>query len=307
MKKKILIIVAILFVFQLQKLSAQDYFYNQDYYDADLIYEAGASFGVMNCLTDLGGHKGLGKPFLKDFNFGNTQVNGSIYAGFTFKEIIGLRLEGSYGQVKSYDSILKENAYNTGGRYERNLSFKSRIAEITLLAEFNPVALILNHKHLFVASYFLGGIGFFSFNPQAKIGDRNVDLQPLSTEGQGFAEYPDRKPYKLTQINLPVGFGLKYDASHNLIIRAEVLYRILATDYLDDVSTTYIDPTLYSKYFSGDKLNDALILNDRRRKDNPDYPVDPKGGQIRGTKNNDAYFTFNIKVGYIFGRQKRRP
>ena len=78
MKKNILLIVAVLFVFQLQKASAQYYFYNDDYFDSDIIYEAGASFGIMNCLTDLGGHKGLGKPFLKDLNFGNTQTSGSI-------------------------------------------------------------------------------------------------------------------------------------------------------------------------------------------------------------------------------------
>ena len=37
------------------------------------------------------------------------------------------------------------------------------------------------------------GVGYFSFNPQAKLGNRWIDLQPLSTEGQGFPEYPDRK------------------------------------------------------------------------------------------------------------------
>lgn len=306
MKKKILLIAAL--VFQLQKVSAQDYFYNNDYYDADIVYEAGTSFGIMNCLTDLGGNKGLGKAFIKDLNFGNTQINGSIYAGFTYKEIIGLRLEGTYGQVKAYDSLLKDVASTTGGRYERNLSFKSKIAEITLLAEFNPVALITNHKHLFVSTYLIGGIGFFSFNPQAIIGSRVVDLQPLSTEGEGFAEYPNRKPYSLNQINIPVGLGFKYEASPIISVRAEFLYRILSTDYLDDVSTNYVNPFLFSKYFSGQKLNDALALNDRRSRNNPEYPISTNGGQIRGKeKNNDAYFTFNIKVGYTFGRDKRRP
>ena len=306
MKKKILLIVAL--VFQLQKVSAQDYFYNNDYYDADMIYEAGASFGIINCLTDLGGNKGIGKAFVKDLNFGNTQINGSIYAGFTYKEIIGLRLEGTYGQVKAYDSLLKKVASTTGGRYERNLSFKSKIAEITLLAEFDPVALISNHKHLLISTYLIGGIGFFSFNPQAIVNGRVVDLQPLSTEGEGFAEYPNRKPYSLNQINFPVGFGCKYEVSHDFSIRAEFLYRILSTDYLDDVSTKYVNPALFQKYFSGQKLNDALALNDRRARNNPEYPINPAGGQIRGKeKNNDAYFTFNIKVGYTFGREKRRP
>ena len=308
MKQKILIIIAILSLLQLEKVSAQSYFYNSEYYDTDILYEAGASFGIMNCLTDLGGHSGLGKRFLKDLNFGNTQVNGSIYAGLTYKETFGLRLEGTFGEVKSYDSILKENANNTNGRYERNLSFKSKIAEISLLAEFYPLALLSNRKHFIIVPYFMGGIGIFSFNPQATLNGRTVDLQPLSTEGQGFAEYPDRNPYSLTQINIPLGIGFQHEASKDISIRAEILYRILFTDYLDDISTTYIDPALFSKYFSGSKLNDALALNDRRSNDNPNYPLNPQGGQIRGTpKNNDAYFTFNIKVGYTFGRKKRRP
>jgi len=296
MKKNILLIVTL--VFQLQNASAQDYFYGNDYYNADIIYEAGASFGMINCLTDLGGNKGIGKAFVKDLNFGNTQINGSIYAGITYKQIIGLRIEATYGQVKAYDSLLKEIASTTGGRYERNLFFKSKISEITLMAEFNPVALITHNKELLISTYLIGGIGFFSFNPQAIIGGRVVDLQPLCTEGEGFAEYANRKPYSLSQINISPEFS----------IRTEFLYRILSTDYLDDVSTKYVNPSLYSKYFSGQTLNDALVLNDRRSQNNPEYPINPTGGQIRGMgKNNDAYFTFNIKVGYTFGREKRKP
>ena len=45
--------------------------------------------------------------------------------------------------------------------------------------------------------YFLGGIGYYSFNPQALVGNKLIDLQPLSTEGQGLKEYPDKKVYKL--------------------------------------------------------------------------------------------------------------
>ena len=130
-------------------------------------------------------------------------------------------------------------------------------------------------------------------------------MQPLSTEGQGFAEYPDRKPYKLKQINYPVGAGVKYELSNNLNLRAEFIYRITNTDYLDDLSTRYINPSLYPSYFSSTQLADAVALSDRRSRNNPEYPINPKGGQIRGNpKNNDAYFTFNIKIGFSFGRQK---
>jgi hypothetical protein len=153
--------------------------------------------------------------------------------------------------------------------------------------------------------YLLAGVGFFSFKPQAQLGNKWVDLQPLSTEGQGFAEYPDRKPYKLNQINIPLGVGVKYDLSPTLNLRAEFNYRILRTDYLDDASTEYIDPTLYANYFTGAKLTNALLLNDRQYELDPSH-ITNAGDQRGNPKNNDAYFSFNVKIGYSFGREKIR-
>ena len=63
-------------------------------------------------------------------------------------------------------------------------------------------------------------------------------------------EYPDRKPYKLTQVNIPLGVGLKYYASERINLSAEVLYRKTFTDYIDDVSHNYIDPVNYNKHLS---------------------------------------------------------
>ena len=40
----------------------------------------------------------------------------------------------------------------------------------------------------------------------------------LHTEGEGFAEYPDRKEYKLKQINFPVGAGIKYKIAENIML-----------------------------------------------------------------------------------------
>src|SRR5690606_13448162 len=68
-----------------------------------------------------------------------------------------------------------------------------------------------------------------------------VFLKPLSTEGQGLPQYPDRKPYKLTQFAIPFGAGVKFRVSRNTVLAYEVGLRKIFTDYLDDVSTTYVD------------------------------------------------------------------
>jgi hypothetical protein len=309
MKKLQLITILFLMVCSAQKTTAQYYFYDNNYYDNPVVYELGASVGAMNCLTDLGGKKGNGKRFIKDLNFGNTQLAGGVYFSAIFKNAIALRVEGTFGQVKAYDSILSKVKASTTGRYERNLSFRSNVTEFMAVAEFHPLFIFKKYDENDVlprySPYVLGGIGFFSFNPQAKLLNRWVDLQPLSTEGQGFAEYPKRKSYSLHQVSIPVGIGVKYELSPMLNIRAECVYRILNTDYLDDVSTTYVDPNVFSNYFTGTKLTNALLLNDRQYELDPTH-ITVDGDQRGNPKNNDAYFTFNLKIGLIFGREKRR-
>jgi hypothetical protein len=308
MRKDSFIILLILLFFSLEKASAQYYFYNSDYYDTKMVYEVGGSVAAMNCLTDIGGKQGIGKPFVKDLNYGNTQLAGSAYLSATYKYAVGLRFEATFGQIKAYDSILANVEATTRGRYERNLSFRSSISEIALIAEFHPLFIFIDwtsrdQQPPSFSPYLLTGIAYFSFNPQALLGNQWIDLQPLHTEGEGFKEYPDRKEYSLHQTNIPLGFGVRYEATSMLNIRAEFILRILHTDYLDDASTRYIDPSLFAKYLSGNQLTDALLLNLRNHNTNPKYTSHP--GSIRGDpNNNDSYFTFNLKLGLIMGRER---
>jgi opacity protein-like surface antigen len=299
--------IALLLTIPTKKAFAQYYFYDNNYYDSPIMYELGASVGFMNCLTDLGGRKGIGKKFIKDLNMGKSQLAGSIFLSALYKNALGIRVEASFGTIKAEDAVLRKVKATTYGRYERNLSFRSNITDFMVAAEIHPLYIIYKYEDdrepPRFSPYLLGGIGFFSFKPQAQLNGAWIDLQPLSTEGQGFAEYPDRKPYKLSQVSFPLGLGVKYELSSRLNIRGEFVYRVLSTDYLDDVSTNYIDVSLYPNYFTGAKLTNAFLLNDRQ------YELDPlhitnEGDQRGNPKNNDAYFTFNIKVGLTFGRER---
>lgn len=288
------------------QLKAQYYFYNGQYYDNSIVFEIGGSLGAMNAFTDLGGRKGIGKRGVKDFNFKNTELCGGMFFSAVYKNEIALRIEGTFGQIHAYDSILKKVAASTNGRYERNLSFRSSISEISALVEIHPFYLFGDfdddHYPPAVSPYVVFGLGYFHFNPQALLNGNWVNLQPLSTEGEGFSEYPNVKPYKLTQFNFPLGIGGRYDLSPLVNLRAEIITRILQTDYLDDVSGRYIDPSVFANHFSGLKLQEALLLNDRHK---PGAVTAHPGG-IRGNpKNNDSYITFNLKIGVTLGRQRR--
>lgn len=287
-------------------LYAQYYYYNNKYYDNTVVLEVGGGIGLMNALTDLGGKKGTGKGFIKDLNGKNARPCFNLYLAAMFKDVIALRIEGDFGKVTGYDSILKDVKASTFGRYERNLSFKSNITDFQLAVELHPLFFKTydDNQAPYFSPYIVAGVGYFSFNPQAKLNGQWYALQPLHTEGQGFAEYPDHKPYKLNQVNVAAGIGLKYEVNSFLNARVEINHRFLRTDYLDDVSTIYIDPSLFSNYLSANKAAVAQQLYSRKSEITPG-DVTISGSQRGNPKDNDAFFSVKLKIGMTLGRQRR--
>ncbi len=263
----------------------------------DYQFEAGISLGGMACITDLGGPRGKGGYYLNEINWQNTQPAAGIFAQVLYKNIVGVKLEVTIGGVNAYDSILKGIATQKAiGRYERNLSFKSGIKEVSLMAEFYPQILIRNYENYLprLMPYITAGFGIFSFNPKAPLNGEWVPLQPLSTEGQGFAEYPDRKVYSLTQTNVPFGGGVRYEFKR-FNLRMEFINRALFTDYLDDVSKDYIDPDLFDKHLEKSQAAKARVLYNRS--------FTATGSTIKrgNVKNNDSYLSVNVKLSVKLG------
>ncbi len=291
------------------KAHAQYYFYDNKYYDNPLLIEFGGSVGAMNCLTDIGGGKGIGKKFIKDINLGKTQPCGSFYVAANYKYAIALRAEVTIGKIQADDKVLESVKKSVFGRYERNLSFRSTISEFMFAGEFHPLFMFMPKDDdewtpPLLSPYLLVGIGFFHFNPQANLNGKWIDLQPLGTEGQGTSMYPERQSYSLNQVNIPLGVGVRYELGSAFFARAEFVYRIVNTDYLDDVSTTYPDPQAFDAYSTA-KRNTVLQLYARQKDLDPTYIV--TAGDQRGNPNHkDAYMSFNLKIGYILGREARK-
>lgn len=283
---------------------SQYYFYNSRYYDALFTVDIGISAGAMNCLTDLGGRNETGKRFISDINRSATHACGGLFAGINYNNAIGIRIELAAGQVSACDSILKQYTSAGNGRYIRNLSFRSAIKELSLAAELYPLSLF-HDANFALMPYVVAGIGSFSFNPQAQYNSSQVSLPLLHTEGEGMKEYPDRPIYKLTQLNVPLGGGVKYEITPFLNLRCELIYRQLFTDYLDDVSATYVNSSVFGRNLPPQVAFLAQKMADRRQKSL--YSYNEHEGEIRGNKtNNDAYFSINIKFSLALGRTKIR-
>ncbi len=271
------ILFAALFLFCRFFVQAQDFFHDKTYSDKDIIATFGVTGGAMNCITDLGG---------KSQVFKTSKPAGGFYIGALYQQTIGARLQIVWGSVAADDKYARDPAVR-----QRNLNFASSISEISLLGELHPLALIPSVQFP-VSPYILAGVGTFSFSPYTQLNGTKVFLQPLHTEGEGFPE-TGRPNYKLTQMMLPVGAGLSYPISSLFTVKGELIYRFLNTDYLDDVSTTYIDPALFDNNLTPVEASLAkqLYYRGNQLSGNSSKPIvgSPRGGSAK-----DAYYSVNI-------------
>jgi len=276
---------------------------SQSFSPANGKFEIGLNIGPSFFLGDLGGNNGKGKSFIKDVDLPVTKLMKGLYVNFYPVEWLGFRLAGNYGVLEAYDS-LGPTDHHGYERTKRNLGFRTNILEGYIAAEIYPTIFLeqydgLQHKF---RPYGLVGFGMFHYNPKAQYTEPNgnktwVELKPLHLEGQGFPEYPDRQEYSLNQQALMMGGGMKYYLTESMFVGIEILHRKTFTDYLDDVSTKYIDPYYFDVHLSPEKAAQARQLFYRERL--VTGITRPYIGYQRGDpKENDAFFSGLLKFGW---------
>jgi opacity protein-like surface antigen len=254
-------------------------------------------------LGDLGGSAGIGKPFVKDLDFPLTNLSKIIYGAYYPSELFGFRLAINHGVLKGDDAKAPSKGGAEMDRLYRNLSFKSSILEAHLVAEIYPTVIFEKYDEMKgkLRPYVLGGIGYFHMNPKAKLNGEWVALQPLHLEGQGFT--PGVKDYKLWNMELPFGAGVKYWLKENMYIGLEIMHRTTFTDYMDDVSTGYIDISAFNTIHAGDPVKIAQSRALYYRGIYPGVTAVTSNSTIEGFQRgdpteNDAYFSSTFRIGW---------
>jgi len=214
------------------------------------------------------------------------QANLALGAGLQYDLTpnVAVRLGFNYGSLEGDDK------QNSGLLRARNLNFHTKIVEGNLLLQYTLFD--LNDKR--ISPYVFAGVAIYHFDPYTydTLGNK-IFLKPLSTEGQGLAQYPNRKEYKLTQFAIPFGGGIKFRVSDNIVLGYEIGLRKLFTDYLDDVSTRYVDPFLLASA-RGMKAVEMSYRGGELKGGNPNYPAD---GTVRGgAKAKDWYYVTGITL-----------
>jgi Domain of unknown function (DUF6089) len=240
-----------------------------------------------------------------------------------------------YGTLRGSDSESAEAADQESGkyRYQRNLSFRNRIKELSVMAYFdlfeNDATYLSRAKW---TPYAFVGLTGFLHNPQALAPATDllgaplaeagqwVDLRPLGTEGQHSTLNPTDsnngiKAYSKIQVAIPIGLGARFKLNDVMDLWAEIGFRYTFTDYLDDVSKNYVDlgvlnsPLAKAMSYRSNELpaNELPTLQPYVARDTQTYSTIPGYGRehpdnIRGSKDDkDIYMVTTIRLTYIIG------
>jgi len=263
----------------------------------------------------------------------------SATANYTrhFTPHFGARASFTWARITGDDFKVHQGDRAVPNLFARNLHFRNDLKEFALTGIFKiiPDSRSYDRRPQF-SPYLFAGIAAVAHNPVARVpdldGDRWVKLQPLGTEGQGSPGYD--KPYSLVQFAIPFGFGVRYKINARFDVGAELGFRFTSTDYLDDVSKNYPDPSVLKDDLARAMSNRSAEPTAARKGGDrtaglqkflaetyqiTDPSIDPfvaiqqtdyaSPGTPRGTHpwRNDAYMTGSIHVTYILGSPIKCP
>ncbi|MGF7215879.1 hypothetical protein GGR92_002019 [Spirosoma lacussanchae] len=195
-------------------------------------------------------------------------INGAITYRLSYR--LSLRAEGQiyyiYGSQKD-----TRNFYN-------NLSFFSLNPDIWAGVQLDlwPV----NHPTLGNAPYALLGAGLTYMRPRTTFEGKSYGLAELRTEGVSYNLFPPIIRY---------GMGMPVYTSHRIRVQLEGTYTHVLSDYLDDVSTVYVDQSTLTPL--------AAVLADRRAEIG--WPLNRPGEQRGNSTRNDGYWVFSGRFVYV--------
>jgi len=246
------------------------------------LFFSGTEYGIT-----LGGSQYFGD--LNDkYGFKYVRPAGGAFIRFHMNPYISVRTGLSYTQI-GYDDKLNHNDFYR----MRNLSFRSSIVEASVQSEFNFTRFETGDPAHRFTPYLTGGVGVFYYSPYTEYQGQRYFLRPLGTEGQNLEGYESRK-YHSIAVCFPVGAGFKYWLKPGFNLGFEVADRLTLTDYLDDVSTSYVGQ---DKFFNPEPThpNPAYILQDRSTE--VGGVALGRAGKQRGnsqTRDQYMYFVFNL-------------
>lgn len=229
--------------------------------------------------------------------FGNSGLGFQAHGRYMKGNRLALRGSFVYGRINGDDS-----RSNQDWQLQRNLNFRSHLTELAVMGELYILPFSTEPGSNFFAPYLTAGVAAFWFDPKTTYQGREVRLQPLGTEGQGMPGRPAK--YSRNSFALPFGLGAKFILTETINLGFEVVIRRSFTDYIDDLSSVYIN------YDDLSRSNGTLAANLSNRMNEFLGQADPvtlPTGSIRGgAQVDDYYVTTMLTLNFVFTDSKGR-
>ena len=237
--------------------------------------ETGVIFGVSQYFGDL------------NDNYGTKTLSPTygIYVRKHLSQYISVKLVGNFTHL-SYSDKYNTNPYQR----QRNLDFETDIYEGVAMAEFNFCRFVTGDPYYRFTPYLTGGVGAFHYAPYTTYAGQKYYLRPLGTEGQN-AGYADRK-YGSVAACFPIGAGVKFWLKGGVNVTFEITDRLTTTDYIDDVSTTYVG----ANSFPVKKYGNAYLIQDRSGEIDNTKQLGHAGKQRGNTSSMDQYMMAQLSL-----------
>jgi len=268
--------------------------------------DVGFGLGGSNYLGDIGGKERTRRDFVFDMHLTETRVTPHIYGRYRFSKLFSVLQSISFLPIRDFDNLSTNPA-----RRARNLNFRNRLWELGMRGEltvyYNNDVGGRGFYNPDFKLYFFGGLSVFTSNPQGRIlyaDDASLisntwhNLREWTTEGQD-------KPYSRFGMALPAGMGFYFTWNKQWRLGWELNWRTTFTDYLDDMSTVYADPTLLPNDLArafASQANQAVInaINDPGSGSVFDHQYLPGVETRRGNaSNNDSFLSTSLTLGYV--------
>ena len=285
-------------------------------------WDVGFTAGMSNYMGDIGDGKVSRRDFIWDLQELRTRPAFSVFVRRKIDRdgLWNARIDASRIHIAGHD---KSTEY--APRRGRNLNFRNHMQEVSIRIERDlfqtPLVWGRQRRAMMTVRAFLG-LAQLNHNPEAQVDFDNPayanlvergltspgewhSLPELQTEGVDYSD-------ELSLTTLPFGFsavitGQKRGGAPDWYLGLELGFRMTGTDYLDDVSSFYSDPTAMSALGAAlsAQSNEGLLEE-----------IGPEAGSmtahsyigedipvIRGNPvNNDAYGTFVVSFGKVLER-----
>lgn len=253
---------------------------------AQYFWDYGVTMGAANYLGDMGGNELTRRDFVSDMKMTQTHLSSGAFVRYRIHPLFSLKGAVNWCRISGDDKLSSNPARNT-----RNLNFRNDVIEATVMGQYNfyqvnDLGHTHRHKDKFCA-YIGLGIGAAYHNPKASYNGEWIPLRPLTTEAKKYT--------KVTAV-IPASGGFYFTFNKQYRIGLDMTWRTTFTDYLDDVSTRYADPSDLPSPLAVELANRTDELDDV----SPAFAENFTPGNKRGdSKHNDSYLSSTVDFSYV--------